>query len=111
MVSLVLTQATFWLCGAAFVSLFIYRRGEAQFKRGVSILAVLVMGCCGTAMLHIVKGDLLLPTGAWPLVVLLAVFAWSLIRSGGNLAGVLRPEGWNGLDRRRRNGAQGVRRP
>ncbi|SDJ60775.1 phage holin family protein [Pseudomonas indica] len=103
MVSLILTQLVFWLCAVLFVRLFTYRRDGARFRRGMSVAAVVVMGCAGSAMIEILQGRLHIPAPAWPLVVLLAVFAWSVWRASGNLAGVLRPEPqpWDGVDRRR----------
>ncbi|UCJ18282.1 phage holin family protein [Pseudomonas sp. MM211] len=90
MISLVLTHATFCLCGAVFVRLFTYRRHGARFRRGMSCMAMLLMGSSGSAMLQIMLGDLKLPAQAWSLVLLLAVFAVAVFRSGGNLAGVIR---------------------
>lgn len=106
MVSLLLTQATFWICVALFVRLFTYQRGSARFRRGMSCIAVLVMGCAGAACIGILQGDLHVPAAAWPVVALLAVFAWAVFCSGGNLACVLRPDGmqltpWRGVERRR----------
>lgn len=103
MLSYVLTQVTFWLCVVVFVRLFTFQRGGARFRRGISCLAVAVMFSAGVTMIHILKGDLVLPAQAWPLVVLLAVFAVSVMRTAGNLAGVLRPEApaWSGAERRR----------
>lgn len=107
MVSLVLTQATFWICVALFLRLFTYQRGGARFRRGMSLIAALVMGCAGATCIGILQGDLHVPAPAWPLVVLLLVFAWGVFRSGGNLACVLRVDGpppvevWTGPERRR----------
>lgn len=102
MLSYLLTQATFWLCVVVFVRLFTFQRGGARFRRGISCLAVAVMFSAGVTIIHILKGDLVLPEAAWPLVVLLAVFAVSVLRTAGNLAGVLRPESvtYTGPDRR-----------
>lgn len=104
MVSLILTQLTFWLCAVLFVRLFTYRRAGARFRRSMSLLATLVMGCAGSAMISILQGRLHIASEAWPVVGILLVFAWAVFRSGGNLAGVLRPEPgpvWTGTDRRR----------
>ncbi|SDI77216.1 Putative 3TM holin, Phage_holin_3 [Pseudomonas flavescens] len=90
MISVVLTHTTFCLCGAVFVRLFTYRRQGARFRRGMSCMAMLLMGSSGSAMLQIMLGDLRLPAQAWSLVLLLAVFAVAVFRSGGNLAGVIR---------------------
>ena len=103
MLSAVVTGIVFWLCVAIFVRLFTYQRGDARFRRGISCIATLVMGCAGVTVIHILKGELRLPVNAWPLAVLLVVFTIALLRSGGNLAGVLRPEPgphWLGPDRR-----------
>lgn len=104
MASALLTQLVFLACAAIFARMFTYQRGDAQFKRGVSILATLVMGCAGASCIYILKGELRVPAQGWPLAVLVVVFAIAVIRSGGNLAGVLRPEPnpvWTGPDRRR----------
>lgn len=90
LVQLLLTQATFWLCVGMFLRLFTYQRGEARYRFGISCLAWLVMGCAGSAALYILKGWLVVPPHAWPLVVLLGVFAWALFRTRGNLARVWR---------------------
>lgn len=107
MASLLLTQATFWICLALFLRLFTYRRGAARFRRGMSVVAVLVMGCAGSLCISILQGTLQVPAAAWPLVGLLAVFAWAVFSSGGNLACVLRSDEapeltmWRGPERRR----------
>lgn len=100
MASALLTQATFLVCAVLFARLFTYRRGTARFRRGVSCLAMLVMGSAGAAVIYILTGALRVPATAWPLVVLLAVFAWAVWQSGGNLAGAFRPGGWDGVERR-----------
>lgn len=93
MASALLTQTTFLICAVLFLRLFTYRRGASRFRRGVSCLAMLVMGCAGAAVIYILTGELHLPVMAWPLVVLLAAFAWAVWQSGGNLAAVFRPGG------------------
>jgi len=105
MVSLLLTGITLVLCFAIFLRLFTFRRGSLRFRRGMSCGAYAVMASAGAAVISIVVGDLRMPSQAWPLVVLLIAFAWAVIRSRGNFAGVLRPEqaAWNGLERRRSN--------
>jgi len=98
-----LTYATLILCLVMFVRLFTYQRGDAQFRRDVSIMAALIMACCGATAIYIVAGDLRIPYQAWPLVLLLAVLAASLMRCGGNMSKVLRhPIEWDGHERRRR---------
>lgn len=111
MASALLTQATFLICLVLFARLFTYRRGAARFRRGVSCLAMLVMGSAGAAVIYILTGKLLIPPPAWPLVLLLAVFAWAVWQSGGNLAGAFRPAGWNGVERRQLERRSGNQRP
>lgn len=97
-----LTYATLILCVVMFVRLFTYQRGEARFRRDVSIMAALIMACCGATAIYIVSGDLRIQYQAWPLVLLLAVLAASLMRCGGNMSKVLRhPLDWDGTERRR----------
>lgn len=103
MVSALLTQVTFLICLVLFVRLFTYRRGASRFRRGVSCLAALVMGCAGSTVIYILTGDLRVPAMAWPLVVLLAVLAWAIWQSGGNLAGVFRSSDWDGVERRQQD--------
>lgn len=95
------TQGLFLLCLVLFTRLFTYRRGNARFRRGVSCLAVVVMACSAIAAFHILRGDLRLSYESWPLLILLTVFTCSVVRSGGNLADVMRPGGWDGVERRR----------
>nr|WP_288358268.1 phage holin family protein [uncultured Pseudomonas sp.] len=104
MASLIMTQATFWLCVVLFVRLFTFQRGALRFRRSMSCLAYVTMASSGAAVIHILQGDLVLPGHAWPLVVLLTIFTGLVVRARGNLAAVLRPSasGWNGLERRRR---------
>ena len=98
-----LTYATLILCLVMFVRLFTYQRGDARFRRDVSIMAALIMACCGATAIYIVSGDLRIPYQAWPLVLLLAVLTASLMRCGGNMSKVLRhPIEWDGHERRRR---------
>lgn len=105
MVSLVLTQVTFFLCCGLFLRLFTYRRTDGtRYRRPISALAVLVMVCSGRIMIEILQGDLLIPADCWPLVLLLSVFVAGVWRSAGNLASVMRPElepGWTGANRRK----------
>lgn len=104
MLSPFITQVLFWMCAVIFLRLFTYQRGDARFKRGMSCLAWLVMGSAGATILYILKGELVLPDQAWPLVILVGVFLWALVRAGGNMAGVLRPEPamtWPRVERRR----------
>ena len=99
----ILTYATLALCIVMFVRLFTYQRGDARFRRDVSIVAALVMACCGATVIYILTGDLKVPSDCWPLVLLLAVLAASVMRCEGNLSRVLRhPMGWDGVDRRGR---------
>lgn len=102
MVSLLLTGITLVVCFAIFLRLFTFRRGALRFRRGMSCGAYAVMASAGSAVIYIVVGDLRIPTQAWPLVIQLGAFAWAVLRSHGNLAGVLRPEPavWTGVERR-----------
>lgn len=96
-----LTYTVGALCAAIFVRLFTYRREGARFRRWVSVLAAVVMGCCGATVIYIVDGQLVFGWTAWPVVVLLGVLAASTLRCGGNLSAVLRgPDSWDGRDRR-----------
>ena len=90
------------LCVSIFVRLFTYQRDGARFSRLKSGLAVLAMVCCGSAVIHIVTGELVIATEAWPLVALLAFLAAATMRCGGNIAAVLRgPDAWDGRRDRR----------
>src|SRR3990167_507 len=71
MISALLTQLTLLLCGCLFVRLFTYRRAGANFRRGVSIVATLVMGCAGAAVIYIAQGKLVVQVYEWPLVFML----------------------------------------
>ncbi|MDP2244028.1 phage holin family protein [Pseudomonas sp.] len=101
MISIALTHITLALAASLFFRLFTYRRDGARFRRGVSLLATLIMGCAGAVMLYVMQGKLVVPVYAWPLVVLIAVFTASVMRCGGNLSSVLRnPTAWDGRERR-----------
>lgn len=96
-----LTMATLALCATIFVRMFTYRREGARFRRGVSIMATVVMGCCGAMIIYILAGDIHVSARAWPMVGLLAVLAVALVRCNGNLSSVLRdPSAWDGRERR-----------
>jgi hypothetical protein len=98
----ILTYATLVLCVTIFVRLFTYQRGDARFRRDVSIAATLIMACCGSQVIYILAGHQI-AISSWPMVTLLAVLTASLLRSEGNLSKVLRyPLGWDGRDRRNR---------
>ena len=102
MVSDILTQLTMLLSAALFVRLFTYRRGGARFRRGVSVVATILMGCAGAMVLFIAQGKLSVQAYEWPLVVVLAVFTVATVRCGGNLSSVLRdPSAWSGQERRK----------
>ncbi|EQM66102.1 phage holin family protein [Pseudomonas tohonis] len=92
LMQMVLSQTTFWLCVVLFVRLFTYQRGDARHRLGISLMAWLVMGSAGSGALLILKGQLVLPASAWPLVVLLAIFAFAVFRARGNMARVWRVE-------------------
>lgn len=100
--SMILDQAAFWLCVVLFVRLFTFQRGTLRFRRSISFMAYLTMGCSAAVVIFIGTGKLTLPAMAWPLVVILSVFTWLVCRAKGNLAAVMRPaSSWNGLDRRK----------
>lgn len=103
MASLLLTQLTFTLSLVVFVRVFTYRRNGARYRLGMSAVAVLVMIAAGRLMIETLLGRLIVPVECWPLVLLLGVFAYALMRTGGNVAGLLRPEPdmWSGVERRR----------
>lgn len=103
MASLLLTQLTFTLSLVVFVRVFTYRRNGARYRLGMSAVAVLVMIAAWRLMIETLLGRLIVPVECWPLVLLLGVFAYALMRTGGNVAGLLRPEPapWCGADRRR----------
>lgn len=91
------------ICLVIFLRLFTYQREGARFSRWKSGLAALAMVCCGSAVIHIVTGDLAVGREAWPLVALLALLAAATMRCGGNIAAVLRgPDAWDGRRDRRR---------
>ena len=90
------------LCISICVRLFTYQREGARFSRMKSGLAARAMVCCGSAVIHIATGELVVPTEAWPLVALLAFLAAATMRCGGNIAAVLRgPDAWDGRRDRR----------
>lgn len=97
-----LTYVALILCLIIFIRMFTYRRDGARFRRGVSVLAYMVMVCCGATVIYISSGKLHISYYHWPMVVLLAVFAVATVSCGGNLAQVLRSnDRWNGGDRRK----------
>lgn len=101
MISVILTQLTLLLSAALFLRLFTYRREGARFRRGVSVIATMLMGCAGAMALFIAQGKLAVQSYEWPLVVVLAVLTAATLRCGGNLASVLRdPAAWDGHARR-----------
>lgn len=88
LIAAMLTQATFWLCLVLFSRLFTFRRKGARFRRSMSVMAWLVMGSAGAAMVFIAKGLLVMQAQSAPLVVILAVFVGSVCQSAGNLSRV-----------------------
>lgn len=105
MISVILTQVTLVLSAALFVRLFTYRRAGARFRRGVSLIATLLMGCAGAMVLFIGQGKLAVQSYEWPLVVVLAVLTVATLRCSGNLSSVLRdPSAWSGQERRKAGG-------
>lgn len=97
-----LTTITLILCIVLFVRLFTYRRQGAQYRPGMSWLAVLVMASSGAASIFILDGQLKVQPLAWPLVVLLGVLTAAAVRCEGNLSAVMKgPVAWNGRERRK----------
>lgn len=103
MASLLLTQLTFLFSTVIFVRLFTYSRNGARYRLGMSVTAVAVMVAAGRLIIETLTGGLVVPAQCWPLVLLLAVLACGVLRTGGNVAGLLRPEPevWSGDERRR----------
>lgn len=103
MASLLLTQLTFALSLVVFVRIFTYRRNGARYRLSMSVIAVVVLISSGRLLIETLLGSLVVPVQCWPLVLLLGVFAYALVRAGGNVAGLLRPEPkpWSGAERRR----------
>ena len=92
-----LTIITLILCITMFIRLFTYRRQGAQYRAGMSWLAVIVMASCGAAAIFILDGQLQVQAIAWPLVLLLGVFTAATLRCSGNLSAVMKgPAAWNG---------------
>lgn len=103
MASQILTYSTLFLCLVVFVRMFTYRRQGARFRRDISIMAALIMACCGAMVAYIISGDYLVHPKGWPLVAMLAILTASLMRCEGNLSHVLRmASGWDGRERRHR---------
>ncbi|WP_324710112.1 phage holin family protein [Pseudomonas citronellolis] len=92
LVQLMLTQATFWLCVVLFLRLFTFQRGDARYRRSISWMAWAVMGCAGSVVLFIIKGLLIMPAMSWPLVILLGVFTFAVLKARGNMAQVWRAQ-------------------
>lgn len=97
-----LTIITLILCLIIFIRLFTYRRQGAQYRPGMSWLAVLVMASSGAASIFILDGQLRIQPLAWPLVVLLGVLTLATLRCAGNLSAVLKgPDEWHARGRRK----------
>lgn len=97
-----LTIITLILCVTIFVRLFTYRRDHSRFRRGVSVLAAIVMASAGAAVIFILDGQLRVQSLAWPLVILLAVFTAATVHCKGNLSAVMKGSVvWNGRERRK----------
>lgn len=103
MASTVLTFLTMLLASVIFVRLFTYQRKGAQYRLGKSAIAVAVMIACGRLLIDVLTACLVVPVEFWPFVVLLGVFALAIVRAGGNVARLVRPDDlpWTGADRRR----------
>lgn len=92
-----LTIITLILCVTIFVRLFTYRRDHSRFRRGVSVLAAIVMASAGAAVIFILDGQLRVQLLAWPLVTLLSVFTAATLQCKGNLSDVMKgPQAWRG---------------
>lgn len=103
MASQILTYSTLFLCLVVFVRMFTYQREGARFRRDISIMAGLIMACCGAMIVYILAGDYRVHPHGWPLVAMLAILTASLMRCEGNLSHVLRmASGWDGRERRHR---------
>ena len=97
-----LTTITLILCIVLFVRLFTYRRQGAQYRPGMSWLAVIVMASSGATSIFILDGQLRVQLLAWPLVILLGVFTAATLQCKGNLSAVMKgPEAWHGRERRK----------
>ncbi|MCY1309631.1 putative 3TM holin [compost metagenome] len=95
---------TLLLCALTFARLFTFKREGRTFSRLKSTLAAVVMACCGAMVIYILDGKVRIEPRLWPLVGLLAVFAAGVWRCRGNMAALLDyPQGWDGVERRRRN--------
>jgi len=106
MASEALTFLTMVLAGVIFIRLFTYQRKGASYRWGKSAIAVVMMIACGRLVIQALTGDLIVPPQFWPFVVLLAVFAMAIVRAGGNVACLVRPDDlpWSGADRRHGGG-------
>lgn len=97
-----LTTITLILCITLFVRLFTYRRKGAQYRPGMSWLAVLVMASSGAASIFIMDGQLKIQPLAWPLVILLGVLTAAAVRCEGNLSAVMKgPDHWRARGKRK----------
>ena len=85
-----LTYITLALCVTTFVRLFCYQRKGADFNRGVSVAATIVMMASATAAIEIAAGKFVVQPVAWPMIVMQAVLVIGLVRTKGNLAPILR---------------------
>lgn len=99
---LALTYLSVIICFLIFIRLFTFQRNGARFRRGVSLMATAVMACCGSLVIYVLSGRLVMTATDWPMVGMLAFFGVSVFRCRGNLAGVLEySRGWRSYDRRR----------
>lgn len=91
------TITTAALCATVFVSLFTYQRRGARFRKTISGLATAVMAATGAVVILVLDGQLCVSPYAWPLIIILGVFAVLVVRCNGNLSDVLRgPDYWWG---------------
>lgn len=101
---LALTYSVVVICTLIFLRLFTFQRNGARFRRSVSVMATVVMFCCGSVVIYVLSGRMAMELTDWPMVVMLAFFGLSVFRCRGNLAGVLEySRGWSG-QRERRHG-------
>lgn len=100
--SLALTYSVVVICTLIFLRLFTFQRNGARFRRGVSMMATVVMFSCGSVVIYVLSGRMSMELTDWPMVLMLAFFGLSVFRCRGNLAGVFEySRGWNGVRERR----------
>lgn len=99
----ILNALTLALCALTFGRLFTFQRDGRRFRRWMSVIAAGVMFFCGAMVIYILDGKVQIEPRLWPLVAMQAVFAAGVWRCRGNLAALLDyPQGWDGVERRKR---------